>query len=190
LLGSLRDRAKWFFITPGGRLNWRTWWLETRWAIALGGLIGIGASFLVLLLFMYPAFAGYVSGAAAAGLLSVLTYYMAHYLYNLRFSPGKGLGIFILVLGIGLAVLAFFRVSALARTAVAEVNTSPAWLFLDGLLVGAAGGAAYGNYRTLSLRKSKALSLAASLLLAAALLSVMWLIGLFDLPFEKMVGLL
>lgn len=189
-MGSLRDRAKRFFITPGGRLSWRTWWIETRWAIALGGLIGIGASFLVLLLFMYPAVAGYVSGAAAAGALSVLTYYTAHYLYNLRFSPGKGLGIFILVVGIVLATFAFFRVSALARTAVAALNTRPEWLFLDGLLVGAAGGAAYGNYCTLSRRKSKALSLAASLLLAAALLSVMWLIGLFDLPFEQIMILL
>jgi hypothetical protein len=73
----------------------------------------------------------------------------------------------------------------MARAAVAETSTHPAWLFLDGLLVGAVGGAAYGNYRTLSRRKSKVLSLTASLLLVAAVLSLMWLVGLFGLPFER-----
>jgi drug/metabolite transporter (DMT)-like permease len=180
----MQDKVRKYFSTPGGYLNLRMWWLETRTSMLLGGLIGVGVSFLVLLLFMYPVFAGYTSGAVIAGALAVLTYFIAHYLYNLRFSRGKGSGIFALVVGLGLAIFAFVRVSALTSTGVAAIQTYPEWLFLNGLLLGILGGTSYGNYRTLSRRKSQALSFIISLALIATVLALIWLVGLFDLPFQ------
>ncbi len=184
LAGSLQDRVRKFFITPGGSLTWRAWWLETRNIIALGALIGIGVSFLVLLMFTYPVTAGYTAGAITAGLILVLTMIIARQVFYLRFRLGRAVGVFILLLGIALTVLDYLYVSDLARTTVAAVKTYPEWLFLDGLLLGTIGGTSYGSYKTLSRRKSKALAFAVSLVLALAAIALIWLSGLFDLPFQ------
>jgi hypothetical protein len=178
------QRIQRFFHSPGGSLRWRTWWLEVLNPMQFGALIGIGLSFLVLLMFWYPVAAGYAGGVIAAGLILALTFFIARFLYGLVLPQGQGMGILVFLLGAALAAIAGFQVTALTRTAFSASQPEVAFIFLDGLLVGALGGISYGSYRVLARFKSKALALAASLALGGIPLFLIWAVGLFSLPFR------
>jgi hypothetical protein len=177
-------RLKGFFHSPGGSLRWHTWWTETLNAMQFGALIGIVISSLVLLMYSYPVAAGYASGVIAAGLILVVTFFVARFLYGLAFPQGHALGILAFLIGAALAAIAGFQVADLARTMFSVSQPQVALLILDGMLVGAIGGSSYGNYHALTRFKSKALSVAASLALAGIPLFLIWAVGLFSLPFH------
>jgi hypothetical protein len=177
-------RFKGFFHSPGGNLRWRTWWSEALDAMQFGAIIGIVLASLVLLMFSYPVAAGYACGVVAAGLILGVTFFVARFLYGLAFSQGHALGILAFLIGAALAAIAGFQVTAWARTALSASHPEAALLILDGLLVGAIGGISYGSYHALARFKSKALAAAASLALAGIPLCLIWVVGLFSLPFR------
>jgi hypothetical protein len=176
----LRDTFKKALAAPGGRLNLRTWWLEVRSAILIGGTAGVGLAFLIYLLLMDPAISSYAAGMVAGGVVLIPTYFLARFFHNLRFIQGRGLGILTLLAGITAAAIAGIQAASLARSGLAGIQPHAGWVFLDGLLLGSAGGTAYGSYRVLSRRKSQLVSIVVALLIIAATVALM---GLFALPF-------
>ena len=181
---SLWQRVKKFFRSPGGSLRWRTWWRETLKPMQFGAYIGIGLSLLILLMFWYPVAAGYACGVIAAGLILVITFFVARFLYGLVFSQGHGMGILAFLLGAALAAIAGFQVAGWAGATLSTTSPVAGLILLDGVLVGAIGGLSYGNYRTLTKFKSKALAFASSLALGGVPLFLIWAVGLFNLPFQ------
>ncbi len=177
---TVRDRVRRFFYSPGGYINWRIWWSGTRKYTLWGGLAGIGLFALIFLIFWYPIVVGYISGALTAGLIVVSILLIVRRLLRMQSNQAKVLGIITLFVGGGLAAFLGIHVSNLVSISLSAWWPKIEWLFLDSLLVGTLGGTAYGNYKTLSIRKSIALASAISLLLAATpflLIAIMHLIG-------------
>jgi serine/threonine protein kinase len=176
------DQVRRFFHSPGGYVDWRIWWSGTRKYTLWGGLAGLGLFLLIFLIFWYPIVVGYITGALTAGLIGVSVLLIARYLFGLSSSQGKAFGIFVLLTGGGLAVFLGIHVSGLVGDRLSAWWPRIEWLFVDSLLVGILGGTAYGNYKTLSRRKSLALASATSLLLAAVPFLLIAILSLFGLP--------
>lgn len=176
----MQESFRRFFHSPGGYINGRIWWLGTRKYTLLGGIAGIGLFLLLFLIFWYPVAVGYLSGALTAGLLAVSIFMIARYLYRKQSSPSKGLGMVILLMGGVLAVILGLQVVEWVSVSLSAWWPQEGWLFLDSFLVGLLGGTAYGNYKTLSRRKSLALASLTTFLLALApffLIALMSLVG-------------
>jgi serine/threonine protein kinase len=177
-----RDQVRRFFHSPGGYLDWRIWWSGTRKYTLLGGIAGLGLFLILFLIFWYPVVVGYISGVLTAGLMGVSIFMIARYFFYRRSSQGKAIGTTILLVGGMLAVLLSSQVVAWVSASLSAWWPQIEWLFMDSLLVGILGGTAYGNYKTLSRRKSIALASATSFLLAVIPFLFIALMGLFGLP--------
>jgi serine/threonine protein kinase len=179
-LKSIPDLARRLFRSPGGYINWRLWWLGTRKFTFWGGIAGLGLFLVLFLIFWYPIVVGYVSGLLTAGLLGVSIYMIARYFFRQPSNQSKVFGTVNLLFGVALAVMLGIQVARWVGDSLSAWWPPIEWLFLDSFLVGLFGGTAYGNFKTLSRRKSIAFASATSLLLAAApflLIAIFILLG-------------
>jgi hypothetical protein len=165
---SAPDLARRLFRSPGGYINWQLWWLWTRKYVFWGGVAGLGLFLLLFSIFWYPVYVGYLSGLLTAGLLVYSLYLISYKFFQWRTRQGKVLGAVNLLIGGGLAIVLGIQVSNWVGASLSAWWPPIEWLFFDSFLIGLLGGAAYGNFRTLSRRKSLAFAGATSLLLAAA----------------------
>jgi hypothetical protein len=184
LFNSLRNKIRGFFYSPGRYLDRYIWWSETRKFTFLGGITGIGLFFLVILIFKFPVFVGYAVGAVTAGLIVIPTYFISRYLFRLHTRQARGFGTLIILLGGALTIILGIRVAEFVRRFLSALQPQMGWLFLDSLLVGTIGGTSYGNYKTLSRRKSRALASSTSVVLVVIPLIIIGIMGLFSLPFQ------
>jgi hypothetical protein len=182
LLRTIRDRVRWFFRSPGGTINGRTWWLGTWKSTLFGGLAGIGLFLLLFLIFWYPVVVGYIAGAVTAGLIVGSVLLLARLFFRMHSKQAKIVGLITLLVGSGLAAFLGLYVSNLVGLRLSAWWPPLGALFLDCFLVGIFGGTAYGNYRTLTQRKSVALASFTSLLLALAPFLIIFILKLIGLP--------
>ena len=178
----MQESVRRFFHSPGGYINGRIWWLGTRKYTFLGGIAGMGLFLLLFLIFWYPVAVGYLTGALTAGLLAVSIFMIARYLLRKHSGPSKGLGMVILLMGGALAVILGIQVAEWVSVSLSAWWPQEEWLFLDSFLVGLLGGTAYGNFKTLSRRKSIALASLTTFLLALAPFFLIAMMSLFGLP--------
>jgi hypothetical protein len=171
-----------FFYSPRGYINGRIWWLGTRLYTFWGGIAGLGLFLALFLIFWYPVYVGYLSGVLTAGLLGVSLFLISRYFFQRQTNQSKVLGTVNLLVGGVLSVILGIQVAEWVGASLSAWWPPVAWLFLDSFLVGLCGGTAYGNYKTLSRRKSIALASATSLLLAAAPMVLIAIMHLFGAP--------
>jgi hypothetical protein len=179
---SIPDLVRRLFRSPGGYMNWRLWWLGTRKYTFWGGIAGLGLFLLLFLIFWYPIVVGYVSGLLTAGLLGVSIYLIARYFYRQPSNQSKVFGAVNLLIGGVLSVLLGIQVADWVGDSLSAWWPPIEWLFFDSFLVGVLGGMAYGNFKTLSRRKSIAFASATSLLLAAAPFLIIAILRLLGAP--------
>ena len=123
---------------------------------------------LLFLVFWYPVYVGYLSGVLTAGLLVVSLFLISRYFFQRQTNQSKVFGTVNLLIGGVLSVVLGIQVAEWVGASLSAWWPPVEWLFLDSFLVGLLGGTAYGNFKTLSRRKSMAFASATSLLLAAA----------------------
>jgi serine/threonine protein kinase len=181
-LRSARDALRRFFRSPGGYLNWRIWWSGTRKYTLFGGLAGLGLFLLLFLVFWFPIVVGYISGALTGGLIVISVLLIARTLFIRPSNRAKGVGAIVLLCGSALAAFAGFHVSNLVSASLSAWWPQIGILFLDCFLIGTLGGTAYGNYKTLSRRKSSAIASSTSLLLAGAPFLIIGIMKVLGLP--------
>jgi serine/threonine protein kinase len=177
---SIPDLARRLFRSPGGYINWRLWWLGTRKYTFWGGIAGLGLFLLLFLVFWYPVYVGYLSGVLTAGLLVVSLILISRYFFQRQTNQSKVFGTVNLLIGGVLSVILGIQVAEWVGASLSAWWPPVEWLFVDSFLVGLFGGTAYGNFKTLSRRKSIAFASATSLLLAAApflLIAILRLLG-------------
>jgi hypothetical protein len=180
----LWQRTKRFFRSPGGYLDRHIWWSGMRRHLFLGAGGGIGLFFVFILMQMYPAIAGWATGAITAGLIATPTYLIVRKFLRLQNNRDRGIGIGVIFLGGALAILSGIQVRSWAIVILESLRLQMIWAFVDSGLVGMVGGAAFGNYRVLSKYKSQALTIFTSLALAAIPLLLMGGIGLLSFAFD------
>jgi serine/threonine protein kinase len=179
---SIPDLARRLFRSPGGYINGRLWWLGTRKYTFWGGIAGLGLFLLLFLVFWYPVYVGYLSGLLTAGLLVVSLFLISRYFFQRQTNQGKVFATVNLLIGGVLSVILGIQVAEWVGASLSAWWPPIVWLFFDSFLLGLLGGTAYGNFRTLSRRKSIAFASATSLLLAAAPFLIIAILRLLGAP--------
>jgi hypothetical protein len=182
LMRSARTGVRRFFYSPRGYLNGRIWWQETWKYMAWGVGAGLVLFLLIFLIYWFPILVGYVAGLLTAGLIGASILLIAQRVNRLRFRQARAAAVTILVLGIVLAVFLGIHVARLVGASLSAWGPRLGVLALDCFLIGTLGGTAYGNYKTLSRRKSLVLASLLSLLLALSPFGIIAILKLLGLP--------
>ncbi len=182
LIRSARDLARRFFYSPGGYIDRRLWWLGARKYMLWGGVAGLGLFLLLFLIFWYPVVVGYITGILTVGLLGYSIYLITNTLFRRQSNWGKALATVILLMGGGLSVVLGYQVVGWVSDSLSAWWPPIGWLFFDSFIICLLAGAAYGNFRVLSRRKSLAFASATSLLLAAAPFLIIAILRLLGAP--------
>jgi serine/threonine protein kinase len=182
LMRSARSGVRGFFHSPGGYINGRIWWKGTWKFMVWGGLAGMALFLLVFLVYWFPILVGYITGALTAGLVGGSILLIAQRVNRMRFNRARAVAVGILLAGGALAVFLGIHVANLVGASLSAWWPQLGVLALDCMLIGILGGTAYGNYQTLSRRKSLALTSLTTFFLALIPFLIITILTLLGLP--------
>ena len=164
------------------------WVKNIRVSAAVGALAGLALAGLVWLVFnnALPT-SNILSALASLGLTATgvwLTFFRINLPATIRPAVSWAVQGITLILFIVLAILAWPLMNTLSLAFLSIHHPQAELLVLDGLLMGAGLGSAYGTFRLFARYKNLALAFLLTLLLATAPFLILWLSGAYGVSFK------
>jgi serine/threonine protein kinase len=173
-----------FFHSNRFPVRWRSWWTQVRKFSLWGCLAGTVLFLVFLLMFQYPLYAAYGAGGLTAAAAGWPVFLLSRRIFRSGIDRAKWFGAAAGLVGGGLSLYGSYGAGQWILETLPDLSPDVVWLFIDTFTAGMFIGAAVGNYKALSWRKSKALASLTSFLIAFLPLFLMGKAGLFGLPFD------